>query len=153
MAGLCEDCDGCCRVFEVKEIGKAFGEPCPHLGPTPFGHGCRVYETRPTACVHYICLWLDSQRKKGVGKLPEALKPSACKVVMGWPWGTDRETLFVYPYPNYPNAWKVPPVSDHLKMVLSRGGKIVVVIGAQRIAMRGDMAVVGTEDEFAEILS
>jgi hypothetical protein len=152
MAGLCADCDGCCRVFEVKEVQKPFGEPCKHLGSTVLGPGCRIYADRPQACQNYVCLWLDSQRRKDTERMAENLRPNVCKVVMGWPWGEDRETLFVYPYPSHPNAWRIPPVSDHLRMILSRGGKIVVVTGKHRIALRGDMAIIGTEDEFEQYL-
>lgn len=154
MAGLCQDCTGCCTVFEVKEVQKPFGELCKHVGPTLFGGvGCQIYAERPLACQHYICLWLDSQRRPEVERMPEELKPEACKVVMGWPWGLDRETLFVYPYPGHDDAWRVGPVAEHLKMILSRGGKIVIVTGKTRIALRADMAVIGTEEEFAQLLS
>lgn len=152
MAGLCGDCTGCCTVFEVKDVGKAFGEPCKHLGPTLFGGtGCQIYATRPDACQRYVCLWLDSQRRVEVERMPENLRPDVTKVVMGWPWGEDRETLFVYPYPGHELAWRKPPVSDHLRMILSRGGKIVVVMNNRRLAIKGDMAFFGTEDEFAEL--
>lgn len=83
--------------------------------------------------------------------MPENLRPDVTKVVMGWPWGEDRETLFVYPYPGHELAWRKPPVSDHLRMILSRGGKIVVVMNNRRLAIKGDMAFFGTEDEFAEL--
>ena len=154
MAAMCQDCTGCCKVFEVKEVGKPFGQACQHLGPTIFGPGCTIYETRPQACKHYVCLWLDSQRRQRPSeRLPEALKPEACKVVMGWPWGEDRATLFVYPYPGHDDAWRREPVASHLKGILSRGGKLVIVTGETRIAIKGDMAFIGTEDEFANILS
>lgn len=84
--------------------------------------------------------------------MPEELRPDVCKVVMGWPFGTDLTTLFVYPYPGYEDAWRKSPVSNHLRMILSRGGKIVVVTGKTRIALKGDMAVIGTEEEFADLL-
>ena len=151
MAGHCQDCDGCCTVFEVKPLGKAFGEPCKHLGKTLFGHGCQIYNERPDVCRRYVCLWLDSQRKEH--PFPEGLRPDVTKVVMGWPWGEDRETLFVYPYPGYDNAWQKPPVSLYLRSVLAKGAKVVVVVDKKRIAIKGDMAFVGTEDEFAELLT
>ena len=84
--------------------------------------------------------------------MPEGMRPDVTKVVLGWPWGTDRETLFVYPYPGHESAWQKPPVSKYLGMVLARGGKVVIVTGDKRIAMKGDMAVVGTEEEFANLL-
>jgi hypothetical protein len=138
-------------VFEVHAVGKAFGEPCKHLGQTLFGAGCTIYNDRPDACRHYVCLWLDSQRKDPKLAFPEALRPDVCKVVMGWPWGEDRETLFIYPYPGYEMAWQKPPVSTYLRNILARGAKLVVVTKDKRIAVKGDMAFVGTEDEFAEL--
>jgi uncharacterized protein len=151
MAGLCQDCTGCCVVFEVKEVAKAFGERCKHLGPTLFGVGCQIYTDRPDACKRYVCLWLDSQRRSEVESMPEAMRPDVTKVVLGWPWGEDRETLFVYPYPGYDDAWRRPPVAQYLQSVLARGAKVVVKTGDTVIAIRGDSAFVGTEDEFANL--
>lgn len=153
MAGHCQDCTGCCVVFEVKDVDKAFGEPCKHLGKTLFGTGCQIYETRPDACKRYVCLWLDSQRKGPNVAFPESMRPDVTKVVMGWPWGEDRETLFVYPYPGHDMAWQKPPVSLYLRSVLAKGAKVVVVIKDKRIAIKGDMAFVGSEVEFSELLT
>ena len=152
MAAHCQDCTGCCIVFEVKDVNKAFGEPCKHLGNTAFGQGCTIYETRPDACQRYVCLWLDSQRRLDVPSMPESMRPDVTKCVLGWPWGIDRETLFVYPYPGHDSAWQKPPVSLYLRNVLAKGGKVVVVVKDKRIAIKGDMAFVGTEKEFEDIL-
>lgn len=152
MAGLCQDCTGCCIVFEVKDVNKAFGEPCKHISRTPDGAGCGIYETRPDTCQRYVCLWLDSQRRPEVTSFGENMRPDVTKCVLGWPWGIDRETLFVYPYPGYDDAWKKPPVSLYLRSVLAKGGKVVIVVRDKRIAIKGDMAFVGTEKEFEELL-
>lgn len=152
MAAHCQDCTGCCIVLAVAEVDKKFGEPCKHLGHTAFGTGCTIYNDRPDACRHYICLWLDSQRRDDVERFPEAMRPDVVKCVLGWPWGTDRETLFVYPYPDFPEAWKKPPVSLYLRRLLEKGAKVVVVVGDKRIVIKGDMAFVGTEEEFADVL-
>jgi hypothetical protein len=151
MASHCEDCTGCCIVFEVKEVEKPFGQACKHLGPTLFGPGCQIYNERPDSCRRYVCLWLDSQRRVEVERMPEGLRPDVTKVVLGWPWGEDRETLFVYPYPGHDMAWQQQPVAGVLKRTLARGGKVVVVLGDKRIAIKGDMAFVGTEAEFAAL--
>lgn len=151
MAGLCQDCTGCCTVFEVKDVQKSFGEPCKHLGKTLFGTGCQIYETRPDACKRYVCLWLDSQRRPEVPSFSEAMRPDVAKCVLGWPWGKDRETLFVYPYPGHEAAWQKPPMSDYLRGVLARGGKIVIVTNGKYTAIKGDMAFVGTPEEFADL--
>jgi hypothetical protein len=152
MAGLCQDCTACCIVLEVKDVNKAYGEPCKHLGKTLFGTGCQIYAERPDACKRYVCLWLDSQRRDEVASMPENMRPDVSKVVLGWPWGTDRETLHVYPYPDYPDAWRQSPVREYLQMVLRRGAKLVVVLPDKTFAIKGDMAFVGTDAEFAELL-
>lgn len=152
MAGLCQDCTGCCTVFEVKDVHKAYGEPCKYLGKTFFGGpGCQIYDERPDACRRYVCLWLDSQRRKDVEKFGEHMRPDVTKCVLGWPWGEDRETLFVYPYPGHENAWLKDPVKTYLRTILARGAKVVVVTNNKRIAFKGDMAIVGTEEEFLEL--
>ena len=158
MAGLCQDCTACCQVFEVKDEGlgldKAFGEPCKFLSKNVTGHGCGVYHTRPDACRNYICLWLEAARNAN-RHAPEALRPDICGVVMGWPWGVDRETLHVYPipgHPRFPDAWRIPPVSTYLQDLLRRGGKVMVMVEGRRIAIRGDMAVIGTEEEFERLV-
>ena len=152
MAALCQDCTGCCIVFEVKDVPKAFGEPCKHIGKTLFGIGCTIYNERPDACQRYVCLWLDSQRREDVESFPESMRPDVTKCVLGWPYGMDRETLFVYPYPEHETAWQKPPVSLYLRRILAKGGKVVVVAKDKRIAIKGDMAFEGTEAEFAELL-
>lgn len=153
MAALCADCTGCCIVFEVKDVPKPFGEPCKHIGQTLFGIGCQIYEERPDACRRYVCLYLDSQRRTDVEKFPESMRPNISHCVLGWPWGTDRETLFVYPYPGHDDAWQRPPVSLYLRSILAKGAKVVIVTKNKRIAIKGDMAFVGTEAEFEELLT
>lgn len=153
MAGLCADCTACCTVFEVKEVPKAFGEDCKHLGQTMFGgRGCLVYAERPLACQRYVCVWLDSQRRPEVEAMPEEMRPNVSNVVMGYPWATDRETMFVYPMPGHDNAWRVGIVAEYLQMILSRGAKVVVVTGDTRTVIKDDMMMIGTEAEFAELL-
>lgn len=84
--------------------------------------------------------------------MPENMRPDVTKVVMGWPWGMERDVLHVYPYPGFENNWKLSPIKEHLQMILSRGGKIVIVTNSTRIALKGSLAIVGTEEEFADLL-
>jgi hypothetical protein len=152
LAGLCGECDACCRVFEVRdetrEFNKPFGVPCKFLGHTVNGPGCTTYTDRPDACYRYVCLWLDSQRRPEVESYPDELRPDRTKVVMGWPWGIDREALYVYPMPGYEDNWRIDPVATRLKLLLSRGAKIIIMLPGGRLVLRGDMAIRGTEKEF-----
>lgn len=154
MAAHCEECDGCCRIFEVKEINKPFAVPCKHLGHTPDGPGCKIYLERPDACCHYVCVWLDSRRRLEVEPMPDELRPDRCKCVLGWPWASDRSTMFAYPYPDFPNAWKEYPVKNYLQMILSRGAKVLVYINSEHVVYAyGSQVLVGSEKEFADILT
>lgn len=82
------------------------------------------------------------------------MRPNVSKCVIGWPWGVERDTVHIYPYPDFPDAWKKNPVKDFIRRTLARGGKVVVYQDSKHlIAMRGDMAVLGTEEEFAELLT
>ena len=153
MAGLCGDCGACCTTLEVEEIGKKSDQPCVYLGKTDCGYGCKKYKDRPEACLGYICLWLDSQRRKNTEKFSEKLRPDICHVVLGWPYAQDRTVLFVYPDKNFPTAWQKPPVSEYLRMIVSRGAKLMVVVGKHRFAIKNDMMVSGTEEEFENLLS
>lgn len=84
--------------------------------------------------------------------MPENMRPDVCKVVMGWPWGIERDVMYIYPYPDHPFAWREPLVKDYINMILSRGGRVVIVWPNKRMAIKGHpsspMAVIGTEEEF-----
>lgn len=151
MAGLCQDCDMCCRILAVEEIKKPWYKPCQHLA----GGGCGIYSTRPLPCQSYRCVWLESQSNPRFQAMPESLRPNVCHVVMGQPNTVDTDTLFIYPSADDPHAWRVPPVSVYLQNILSRGAKVVVVIGKNRIVINGqtNMAVMGTEEEFEQLLA
>lgn len=69
----CGRCTVCCTVLRVEEIGKAAGETCRYVSRD----GCAVYESRPSACRGFRCLWLlgfgvDRHRPDRSGVLLEA---------------------------------------------------------------------------------
>lgn len=71
----CGTCDQCCRLIGVHDAGidKPPGVPCEHLCNASCGQ-CGIYETRPSSCKHYSCMWLD-------GDLPEDAKPEHSGVI------------------------------------------------------------------------
>lgn len=52
----CGECDLCCTVLRVDELGKLGGRCCEHQRGG--GKGCGIYENRPNICRSYRCLWL-----------------------------------------------------------------------------------------------
>ena len=86
--------------------------------------------------------------------MPESMRPNVTKVVLGQPFGKDRNSLLVYPYPGHDTAWQKPPVSEYLKTILARGASVVVVLNdGKRLAIKGDMAFYGTDAEFSQLLA
>lgn len=83
----------------VKELTKPKNKWCVHCA---IGVGCKVYEDRPTSCVEFKCMWLQSQ--EGLSKLPVKLRPDKCKVVLHP--SADEKNIIARVDPNYLNAWR-----------------------------------------------
>jgi hypothetical protein len=49
----CGECQACCTVLGIKELGKPTHTRCPHQCEA----GCDIYEDRPPTCRGYSCLW------------------------------------------------------------------------------------------------
>ena len=69
----CGTCAACCRWPAVEEIKKPPKTRCQYLQKR--GHGCKVYDDRPTACADYRCSWL-----RGMGD--EQDQPDRCGVLI-----------------------------------------------------------------------
>jgi hypothetical protein len=68
----CGDCWMCCRVPEVKEIGKSAGERCKNY---VIGEGCKIYENRPEECRLFECSYFQME------KAFEGLRPDSCGIM------------------------------------------------------------------------
>lgn len=55
-ARSCGECSACCTTMAVDEIVKPRDTRCEHA---MLRGGCSVYETRPEACRHFKCAWLN----------------------------------------------------------------------------------------------
>lgn len=53
----CGDCQLCCRLLPVAEIGKPALSRCRHQCRT----GCGIYSTKPVSCAAWSCLWLQGE--------------------------------------------------------------------------------------------
>jgi hypothetical protein len=72
----CGTCKACCTVFDIEDLAKPAGTPCKHLCEA----GCGVYETRPSACRGYFCIWRDD-KAVALG-LPEWARPDRTGVIL-----------------------------------------------------------------------
>lgn len=71
----CGECEVCCTLMGVKEIGKLAGQECLHVTS---GKGCAIYSERPESCRTFECLWKLSTS----GILTEKDRPDKCGVML-----------------------------------------------------------------------
>lgn len=58
----CSDCQLCCSLIPVEQLGKPAGQRCVHQR---HGKGCSIYERRPVSCREWSCLWLKGTEDGG----------------------------------------------------------------------------------------
>jgi hypothetical protein len=71
----CRSCTACCKELAILEddIKKLPGELCKHCN---IGNGCGIYETRPSVCRTYHCLW------RSLPEMDEAWRPDLSGILM-----------------------------------------------------------------------
>jgi hypothetical protein len=132
----CGECKACCTVLAVPDIGKGEGVPCTSL----VGYGCGRYDTRPTSCKSYTCLWRG-------GLLRDDDRPDKCGVMISMaPIEAKRMVFIAQP------VEKGGENKDEAKDViewLSQESFVVVRSGASRV-IRGPVDEI---DEIADFLN
>jgi hypothetical protein len=120
----CGSCTACCRIFDIPELEKPAGKWCQHCD---IGKGCKVYESRPSVCREFKCLWLLSQdRVDWRERLGPELRPDKCKVVLSP--STNENIIAATTMPGAPLAWKEREIFKIIKIIAS--GNMAVVCGA-----------------------
>lgn len=82
----CGDCVACCEVLRIvdPQVGKPAGVMCRHNT----GKGCRIYETRPTVCRRWFCLW------RRIDAMPDEARPDRSGVIFCLEGGESHPNLF-----------------------------------------------------------
>lgn len=65
----CGECQACCTVLAVRNLGKPFYVRCEHQK----GGRCDCYATRPEECVAYVCSYLSGGLPPEEGNRPDKL--------------------------------------------------------------------------------
>lgn len=99
----CGSCTMCCKIFDIPQINKLYGQWCPHVRQ---GRGCGIYETRPDVCRTYHCAWLLHPH------LGPEWKPERAKFTLDF---IDQDDLRVMVDPKTPHAWKQQPYYAQIK--------------------------------------
>jgi hypothetical protein len=117
----CGTCTACCRVFAITELEKPAGKWCQHCD---VGVGCQVYDTRPSTCVEFKCLWLLSKDAEPQHHLPDALRPDRCKVVFSP--STNEDIYVATTLHGYPLAWRKHAVHSFIRWLVKKGKRVSV---------------------------
>jgi hypothetical protein len=98
-ARSCGECSLCCKLPPIvtPELQKPANTWYPHCRPGK--GGCSIYETRPTLCRNYRCLWLKD------ATLGEEWKPSHCRMYLHF----TSAGLVVVVDASYPEQWRKSP--------------------------------------------
>lgn len=125
----CDGCTLCCKVLDIGSEGVVAppGSWCQHCDKT--GGGCQIYAQRPEECRQFACFWVQRD------DVPESLKPSKCRVVIGWA----EEMFQLYVDPGRPEAWQQAQVRGWIEAMTRQGAPIAVSING-RVIWANDQA-------------
>lgn len=85
----CGGCNVCCTAMHVRPLNKPAGERCPQQTEA----GCGMYETRPSACREWYCMWV-----RDPGKLfADEHRPDKLGVFFTASMNTGKPKLFAHP--------------------------------------------------------
>jgi hypothetical protein len=113
----CGACVTCCRDLLINdpELKKPAFTLCQHCT----GSGCGIYETRPSVCRSWNCVWRE------LGALPDALRPDRCGVMFDLdrvrPPGHVFEELFISAITDDAANLDRPEVRQALDMFVQQG--------------------------------
>ena len=94
----------CCKLMAIPTLQKPRHSWCPKYAK---GRGCGIYETRPSECSTFFCLYLEAD---GLG---EAWRPDKAKFMV-WT-GREARRLIVEVDPANPGAWRREPYYSQIK--------------------------------------
>jgi len=103
MSRECGECQLCCVLIGVEELGKYPHQACQHQCET----GCAIHESRPRECRTYQCHWRSDET------IPEELRPDklGCIVdIHDTPIG-----LAVVIHQQRPNQWQDRHIAELLQ--------------------------------------
>jgi hypothetical protein len=129
MTNHCGGCNMCCKIPDIAELSKPRNQWCSHCDT---GKGCRIYETRPSPCRDFECLWLESQRERH--PLPAQLRPDRCKMMLTF--AQNRQD--VLGFCDAPDAWKRPAMLKLLRVLAGQGHRVMFSAGPQNFAVDRD---------------
>lgn len=106
----CGECTACCYFMNINEVNSPVNEKCQHCND-----GCTIYDSRPTACAEFKCLWLGQEQ------MPNSLRPDKVNVMFELPFNCNT-------YIGYTNVtdWDTPEVRVLISKINQAGNAVVI---------------------------
>jgi hypothetical protein len=125
MTRKCGDCQLCCKLLPVVELGKLANQKCQHQ---KFGVGCAIYHRCPRSCRLWSCQWLmggdgtETLRRPDRGHYVVDIIPEFIRVQPhdGSP-EAQVPVVQVWLDPRYPDAWQDAGLLAYLEMRSRQG--------------------------------
>jgi hypothetical protein len=105
----CDECQACCNLVGVEQLGKPFATNCEHQCSA----GCGIYQNRPGVCRVFSCGW------KLRPDMPPELRPEKCGLVLAVEESITIANGFdFYVYEVWPGAFAT--MSDRFRFVIDQ---------------------------------
>lgn len=137
----CGECTLCCYFQRINEVSSPEYSMCQHCE-----NGCKIYETRPSACKAFECLWIRQPQ------IPETLRPDKCGVMFELPEGS---VSYVGHIVENHDGFKTPEVGVLIRKINAAGNSVVLynnVTGEQYFALSENMTVEQVREDIGHAL-
>lgn len=139
MTRKCGDCQMCCKLLPVKELGKLANQKCQHQ---KFGVGCAIYHRCPRSCRLWSCQWLaggehsETLRRPDRGRYVVDILPEFIRVQPhdGSP-ETQVPVVQIWLDPKYPDAWQDTGLLTYLGERAKQGFATLLRTGSRNAAV------------------
>jgi len=126
----CGDCQLCCKLVPVRELGKPANTRCQHQR---HGKGCAIYDCRPMSCRKWSCQWLDEDDTRDLSRPDRS--HYVIDMMPDFVTLSDNETGIAHEIPviqvwidsEYPDAHRDPALRDWLARKYDETGMMALV--------------------------
>ena len=132
----CGACSLCCKLpsISVPELTKPAQSWCPHCKPGK--GGCSIYNSRPTICEEFVCMWLADP------VMADNLRPDKCKVMFSM---TIQNTVQAQVDKAFPTAWRSGAAHEAIEKFRENGYHVIIIKGSERTFLNGKGASIPPE--------
>jgi hypothetical protein len=130
---LCGSCKLCCTVMRVEApdadppFNKPALTPCQHICSA----GCSIYESRPSVCSGFLCIWRATLEPEINNPWPNSERPDRTGVVMA----VTNESGNVIVHCKTPFAYKDERAWKRICWFVDKGGTVIIEHDSNKVSV------------------